>query len=573
MRLFIHIASLVFLCAVILAGCDRPHTLSPFKWPAVGETFDSVTTKLETLFHEYAPYDTIDHYQKMLEDMARASHGDDSCVKMSRALYWKARFATRLEQKDSAIKMLRHALTLNDSNKYYYDRLRIKSLLYITDDNADYVTQFRHFEEAIAYCKKHGDMAYEAYSDIVLGNLLENIGEYDKSLYYLNRSDSLNRLLGFNKLPVKNTINRARVYESRGDKETADSLLMSIIGHPALSRDVYTQNVIPRNLFVSTREKKYLLQAHDEIKDRDNFRYLRGLYRGLLSEINFNEGNLDSCVQYARLAVEDLQYVKEYGHRAIIWFNMGLAWNIEGRLDSSLMCRIRYEMYVDSSRSVQRATEVMRLSAMHELNTKEAEYTASLYRRNIVIIIMVVLIIVAGVVAVFMVGRHRMHQRINEMERQLDLEKTKRKMAATALTIEEKDKMLGHVRSSLSEMREEGIIKESSARVLESSIKTHLIEHENDDVFQDMFDSVNPKFTSNLRERCPDLADNYIRLACYILMELDNKRIASLMMIKPESVRQARWRLSQRLNLPKGTTLESFLRSLNSVMESSASTY
>lgn len=563
MRLFIHIMSLIFLCAAVLSGCDRPHTLSPFRWTAVGGKFDSVATKLEILFHDYAPYDTIDHYQKILEEMARTSHGRDSCVKMSRALYWKARFADRLEQNDSAIKLLQQALALNDSDKYYYDKLRIKSLLCLIDEHVDYVTRFRHFEEAISYCRKCGDIAYEAYLDVGLGNLLKNIGEYDKGLYYLNRSDSLNRVLGFNKLHVKNIINRASLYEMRGEKDTADSLLKSIIDHPALAGDVYTQNVIPRNLFVSTREKKYLLQAHDEIKDRDNFRYLRGLYRGLLSEINFNEGNIDSCVHYARLAVEDLPYVKDYGHKAIIWFNMGLAWSVEGKLDSSLVCRIRYEIYVDSARLVQRTTDVMRLSAMYDLNSKEAEYNASLYRRNVVIILLVVLIFVAGLVVAFMMARRRMRQRMNEMERELELEKAKRKMAATALTIEEKDKMLGHLRSSLSEMREEGIIKEGSARVLESSIRTHFIEHENDEVFQEMFDTVNPKFTDRLRERCPGIADSYVRLACYILMDLDNKRIGSLMMIKPESVRQARWRLSQRLNIPGDTTLDSFLRVLN----------
>ena len=54
-----------------------------------------------------------------------------------------------------------------------------------------------------------------------------------------------------------------------------------------------------------------------------------------------------------------------------------------------------------------------------------------------------------------------------------------------------------------------------------------------------------------------------MKLACYMLMEFDSKRIASLMMIKPESVRQSRWRLSQKLRVPEGETLEAFLRRLN----------
>lgn len=123
--------------------------------------------------------------------------------------------------------------------------------------------------------------------------------------------------------------------------------------------------------------------------------------------------------------------------------------------------------------------------------------------------------------------------------------------------------MLTAIRSELSEMRQEGEIKEGSARKLESTIKSHLLESDNDETFREMFDVLNPGFTERLRERCPDLADSYVNLASYILMELDNKRIASLMMIKPESVHQARWRLRQRLNIPADQSIRDFLNDLN----------
>lgn len=113
-------------------------------------------------------------------------------------------------------------------------------------------------------------------------------------------------------------------------------------------------------------------------------------------------------------------------------------------------------------------------------------------------------------------------------------------------------------------MRHGGDIKEGDARRLESTIRSHLLEHDNDEAFQQMFDVVNPGFTERLRARCPDLADSYVKLACYMLMELDSKKIARLMMIKLDSVRQAKWRLRQRLDIPEGHTLESFLRHLNS---------
>ena len=153
------------------------------------------------------------------------------------------------------------------------------------------------------------------------------------------------------------------------------------------------------------------------------------------------------------------------------------------------------------------------------------------------------------------------------MEKEIELEKIRRRMMTSLLNIEEKDRILSVLNKELSAMREEGTIKDVNARRLESTIKSHLVEHTNDDMFDKMFDVVNPGFTKRLREICPGLAESYVRLACYILMELDNKRIASLMMIRLESVHQARWRLARNLNLQSGESLDAYLRNLNDSQE------
>ena len=54
-----------------------------------------------------------------------------------------------------------------------------------------------------------------------------------------------------------------------------------------------------------------------------------------------------------------------------------------------------------------------------------------------------------------------------------------------------------------------------------------------------------------------------MRLASYLVTGMDNKMIASTMGIRPESVKQARWRLRSKLALEKGASLEEALRKLN----------
>lgn len=566
MRTFIFGILLVMAVAIPFSGCDRQRRLSPERWVAVGGEFDSLTLRLERQFNDYAPYDSIVMSIAGMERLASAER--DSVLRRlmtERFLYWKARYLSRLEYTDSSLTLAREALALNDSTRHKYDRLRILSLIYIQSDTVDGATQYRLYEEGMEYARKMDDRFCEAHFATNLGNLLDLVGAHEQALHYFRLSDSLNEAVGYWKLPVKNRINMACVLEGMGQKERSAGILRSLIRNPALRGDTLVMNVLFNNLYlIDGNSVKYLHQAYDEIKDNPRFLFLRGLYLAQLANHCYRTAKYDSCVYYARKSYEDLPYAREYGHKAIIWFNISLAWIIEDRLDSAYECRVRYEMYVDSAQMQRRGSDVLRLSALHELGAREEAYKASTFRRNMVTAFVALLVVAAGIVVVLWQNRRHLRQKVKSMQSELELEKAKRKMAATALSMEEKDKVLGSIRTELSEMRHDGDIKEGDARRLESTIRSHLLEHDNDEAFQQMFDVVNPGFTERLRARCPDLADSYVKLACYMLMELDSKKIARLMMIKLDSVRQAKWRLRQRLNIPEGHTLESFLRHLNS---------
>lgn len=565
MRTFIFSILLLMVVAIPFMGCDRQRRLSPQRWVAAGGEFDSLTLKLEWQFNDFAPYDSIWTSIAGMERLASVER--DSILRRlmtERYLYWKARYLWRFEDHDSSVVQALKALALNDSVRHKYDRLRILSFIYAQSDSIDGLMRYRHLEECMNYSRKIDDKAFEAISAINMGNLLDQIAEYEKALYYFYRGDSLNNILGYRKVSFKNTINVARVKKNMGDNVAANSMLKALLGHPLLNNDTLILNLLLRNIYLNNMDSvQYLYQAYDEIKTSFTFRFERGLYLALLADHCGRVGAYDSCVYYAAKAYDELPYTREYGHKALIWLNMSLAWQVLGQSDSALECRIKYEVYMDSAQMQRRVSEVLRLSALHELGAREEAYKASLFRRNMVIVLVVVVLVSGGLLLAMWQNRRHLRQKMKAMQSELELEKAKRKMAATAIAIEEKDKVLGSLKTELSEMRHEGDIKEGDARRLESTIKSHLLEHDNDEAFQNMFDVVNPGFTDRLRARCPNLAESYVKLACYILMELDNKKIASLMMIRLESVHQSRWRLRQRLNIPEGETLESFLRRLN----------
>ena len=90
----------------------------------------------------------------------------------------------------------------------------------------------------------------------------------------------------------------------------------------------------------------------------------------------------------------------------------------------------------------------------------------------------------------------------------------------------------------------------------------HLAGDEERDSFRRMFITVNPEFVQRLQQRWPDLSESYVKLATYIYLGLDNSQIARLLVIRPESVKQARWRLRKQLGLEKDESLDEVIRSL-----------
>lgn len=82
------------------------------------------------------------------------------------------------------------------------------------------------------------------------------------------------------------------------------------------------------------------------------------------------------------------------------------------------------------------------------------------------------------------------------------------------------------------------------------------------DNFLTLFSKQYPLFISRLREMSPRISDTALRLAGYIAIGLSTKEIAELMNVRPESVRQAKWRLRKTLGRDSEEDLFPLLSSL-----------
>ena len=237
-----------FVAAFLFAGCGRRQESPLHRWPEAGAEFDSLTDRLEWQFNDFALFDSILQSVDCMDSLAEADNANYK-LKKSRALYWRSRYFDRIHESDSSLRLIKKALFLNDSIKYRYDHLKMLSILYIVSDTIDGGSEYRHFSECLEYAHEIGDKAFEAYAAINLGNIMDYIGEYEKALYYFRLADSINNDIGYKKVSVKNKINVARVFSNMGDKEKGDSILKSLVGHPAIAEDNLMNNLLSRKIY------------------------------------------------------------------------------------------------------------------------------------------------------------------------------------------------------------------------------------------------------------------------------------------------------------------------------------
>lgn len=114
----------------------------------------------------------------------------------------------------------------------------------------------------------------------------------------------------------------------------------------------------------------------------------------------------------------------------------------------------------------------------------------------------------------------------------------------------------------MKEMSKQGEISSIAAKKIGNSMKVHMCAEQQRESFMETFENLSPDFASHIKSKYPDMTESDIRLASYIAIGMDNKHISRVMSIRPESVKQARWRLRVKIGLVKGESLDDFLKEL-----------
>lgn len=138
-----------------------------------------------------------------------------------------------------------------------------------------------------------------------------------------------------------------------------------------------------------------------------------------------------------------------------------------------------------------------------------------------------------------------------------ELEKKNRKLATRALQLSNKNDVIEEVVKMVSSLPE--FSKNDSLKRNLQELKIQLKNENQLESFFTHFEEANPEFIQRLQQKHPDLNPNEIRFITYVYMNLNNKEIASLLNITPQSTRKRKERISKKLNLPDGENLYTYL--------------
>lgn len=530
----IHVSNISFFLIVTIlsmagaGSCRRDNTyLGPTGWEAVGEPFDSLTRALEIGMAFDMPDDSIVILSK---EFARRAFKDGTSAKIrNRAHYWLARAARRTGDERTATLEFNKATEGRPTSETEYIERRI---VWHNEDpdsksrNERY--QFLRGETDYYENRKDAVMLYGLYMDLF--RLMRDIGYTSRQLEYLNSADSCISVISHWRRIVGPRFNTACTLIDCGDTAAAREICIELAEDPKVLADADLNPLAQYNLYVVEKDTAALNKAYlaMERSGSDPFS-LFPIVCAHKAEEALKEGSVDIADS---LIAEMESRLGSLGQSENLLVALRVKAKVKERSGSPREAETALREYAEAADSLQaQQTRAAVIDAETLAEVKKYERRLNQAEKSHKIMLwggLTLLLSIVAAVAFFirrLVSKYRNRQKVAEISKG----EAERRELAIRIQAEKKGQ---------------------SVEELET--------------FQNLFSRIRPEFIDQLRERCPGLGNSSIRVACYIVMGLDTKEIADALNVRPESVKQARWRLRKALDIPKNMNLQTFLVSMNS---------
>ncbi|OSZ79054.1 hypothetical protein CAP35_12630 [Chitinophagaceae bacterium IBVUCB1] len=201
-----------------------------------------------------------------------------------------------------------------------------------------------------------------------------------------------------------------------------------------------------------------------------------------------------------------------------------------------------------------------------EMQKHEDDKQFQLLRKNTII---AVIALFAGIVIVFINGRRKYYMQKNK------LEEAKRQMAEDELNnahaqlddfrkrIYDKNELIERIRAEVENTQQAAINPTYvNNEVLTQLMQSILLTDEQWEQFRVNFEKVHTGFLLRLREKLPDLTPSETRYLALAKLKLSNKEMAAMLGVSMQGVRNYRYRLRKKFNLPEEGDIDDLINEI-----------
>lgn len=555
----------IILGVAALTGCRKQRFPDGVThWPPVSPYVDSLTDRVEMAIMYYQAGNSVTDPMDKLNSVEDSAH---ALSLEARKAVFTSRYLRRIQQTDSALMVIENIEVDSGRYPYEFNRIKTERLQCLHDKDIFTPEAYLDWLEVRKYYQTTGDTVMWAATDASLALFFMALQNPHKALEHNLHAAELYCKANHEGLASRLSLNLAKNYIVLKDTARHDEIHRRLIADRSIKElSPSVREIILRNTYITHRDTTFLNEALTIVHADTAMRPLWAVYDIFRSWECSKKGDYDAALQLVSQAIEqaDRYGVENERQRALIYLNMSGLLEMQGDIEGAFNYLVRFMETDNKLRTTQASVEVQHIDTQRRIMENERESERRRARERIVWAFVLTGIAVAAAIVVTLLIRNAQRIKLRNMQVRLENERNNRHLAATALAMKEKDRLLDEMKQNISSMKSEGRIVEEAARELNNMINLHVMGKEEWEAFEVMLEKVSPGFTVGLKRIRPDMTMKYIRLASYIFVGLTNKQIAKLLMIRTESVHQARWRLRAQLGLSTGDSLEDFLLKLGS---------
>lgn len=552
--------TVILILVTLLQGCrHKTERLEPYGWTLIESKFDSLTRVAEAYMYTPISPDSVEAVVRQMDFIAGTSTENTNEL-LARSRYWEAYLCNRNWDGFHARQALQEADSLT-SDKYLKERIGSLSL---TTENFKAYETFRNLLQQLDYYKSIGDIPQQGNTAMLICSNLAYTDAPDIALDYLYMADSLFKASGTEARCINLGTNEATLLCIADRKEEAEKVFNRLFSDSIITNHKDGYEVLLRNHYYFFGDSASLFKGYAVQKDKEHVttgsQSLTALYESLIADYFLMKGNIDSASFYLNNLKIDVENIEDDDIKSTIYGTYASYYDSIGQKEKAIEAINRYEIIqkeIDKSQSPENKIYTDYLRAKEQIQTEaKAEKNAIQIRLYAIIVVSIILLMSITIIGRKWYQRHR----IKYQETLQRVEQRERELMGSALSRQHSEQILDYVDNEITRLGNQNVITGRDIAQLNRNLHLQKLDRKGIQSFEETFTSIHPYFETNLRNIAPDLSDTQVRLCAYIMLGMNNQEIASMLNIKPSSLRQARLRLRQKFGLTKDDSISEFLK-------------